>query len=77
MTTPAPASHAPDDYVCPFCGLVAGDVSDPGNRCELGDTVYQDEDLLVLIAVIVAVSVTRRKLDDFSEGKLPGQRPRR
>ena len=32
--------------------------------------------LLVLIAVIVAVSVTRRKLDDFSEGKLPGQRPR-
>ena len=38
MTTPAPVSHAPDDYVCPFCGLVAGDVSDPGNRCELGDT---------------------------------------
>ena len=51
MTAPAPVSHAPDDYVCPFCGLVASDVSDPGNRCELGDTVYQDEDLLVLIAV--------------------------
>ena len=51
MTAPAPVSHAPDGYVCPFCGLVAGDVSDPGNRCELGDTVYQDEDLIVLIAV--------------------------
>ena len=51
MTAPAPVSHAPDGYVCPFCGLAAGDVSDPGNRCELGDTVYQDEDLLVLIAV--------------------------
>ena len=44
MTAPAPVSHAPDGYVCPFCGLVAGDVSDPGNRCELGDTVYQDEE---------------------------------
>ena len=29
MTAPAPVSHAPDGYVCPFCGLVAGDVSDP------------------------------------------------
>ena len=44
MTAPAPVSHAPDGYVCPFCGLVAGDVSDPGNRCELEDVVYQDED---------------------------------
>lgn len=44
-------SHAPEDYVCPFCGLVAGDVSDPGNRCELTDVVYQDEDLIVFIAV--------------------------
>ncbi|MDO5634963.1 MAG: HIT domain-containing protein, partial [Micrococcus sp.] len=47
---PFALSHAPDDYECPFCGLVAGDCSDPDNRCELGDTVYQDEDLIVLIA---------------------------
>ncbi|MDY6055200.1 HIT family protein [Micrococcus sp.] len=47
---PAPVSHAPEGYVCPFCGLVAGDVSDPGNRCELTDTVHQDEDVIVLIA---------------------------
>lgn len=32
--------------------------------------------LLVLVAVLVAVSVVWRKLDDFSQGKLPGQRPR-
>jgi histidine triad (HIT) family protein len=44
-------SHAPEGYVCPFCGLVAGDVSDPGNRCELEDLVYHDEDLVVFIAV--------------------------
>ncbi|MDO4919306.1 hypothetical protein [Kocuria sp.] len=31
---------------------------------------------LVLIAVLVAVSVVRRKMDDFAEGRLPGQRPR-
>ncbi|RKQ34070.1 hypothetical protein [Kocuria tytonis] len=31
---------------------------------------------LVLITVIVAVSVVRRKLSDFAEGRLPGQRPR-
>lgn len=43
-------SHEPDDYVCPFCRLAAGDVSDPQNRCELSDLVYQDEDLLVFIA---------------------------
>ncbi|MCT2007681.1 HIT family protein [Micrococcus lylae] len=43
-------SQAPEGYVCPFCGLVAGDCSDPGNRCELEDVVYQDEDLVVLIA---------------------------
>ncbi len=46
----ARVSHAPEGYACPFCGLVAGDCSDPGNRCEVGDTVYQDEDLIVLIA---------------------------
>ncbi|WP_022873337.1 HIT family protein [Nesterenkonia alba] len=43
-------SHQPAGYRCPFCGLAAGDVSDPGNRCELSDLVYQDEDLLVFIA---------------------------
>lgn len=43
-------SHAPEDYTCPFCAFAAGDVSDPKNRCELSDLVYQDEDLLVLIA---------------------------
>lgn len=43
-------SHAPEGYVCPFCGLVAGDTSDPRNRCEPEDTVYQDEDVIVLIA---------------------------
>lgn len=43
-------SHAPAGYVCPFCQLAAGNTSDPGNRCELSDLVYQDEDLLVFIA---------------------------
>lgn len=43
-------SHAPEGYICPFCQFAAGDVSDPGNRCELSDLVYQDEDLLVFIA---------------------------
>lgn len=52
MTLPAPLwqSHAPPGYVCPFCGLAAGDVSDPGNRCELSDVVHQDEELLVFMA---------------------------
>ena len=31
---------------------------------------------LLLIALLVCVSVVRRKLDDFSQGRLPGQRPR-
>lgn len=31
---------------------------------------------LVLIAVLVVVSVVRRKLSDFARGELPGQRPR-
>lgn len=44
-------SHAPAGYVCPFCGLVNGDVSDSGNRCELEDLVYQDQDVIVFIAV--------------------------
>lgn len=44
------SSHAPENYLCPFCGLAAGDVSDPGNRCELTDVVHQDEDLLVFMA---------------------------
>ncbi|GAB3850611.1 HIT family protein [Nesterenkonia populi] len=43
-------SHAPPDYACPFCGLVAGDVSHPANRCELGDLVHQDEHVVVFIA---------------------------
>ncbi|WP_300345262.1 HIT family protein [Nesterenkonia sp.] len=43
-------SHAPEGYVCPFCELAAGRADDPGNRCELSDVVYQDEDLLVFIA---------------------------
>ncbi len=43
-------SHAPEGYRCPFCGLADGDVSDPGNRCELTDLVHQDEDLLVFMA---------------------------
>ncbi|WP_150461865.1 HIT family protein [Nesterenkonia ebinurensis] len=43
-------SHASEDYECPFCQFAAGDTSDPGNRCELSDLVYQDEDLLVFIA---------------------------
>lgn len=36
--------------MCPFCGLVEGDVSDPGNRCELTDLVHQDEDVIVFMA---------------------------
>ncbi|MEO9247520.1 HIT family protein [Citricoccus nitrophenolicus] len=49
--TPPPASHAPEGYVCPFCGLAADDVSAPDNRCELEDLVYRDEDVMVFIAV--------------------------
>lgn len=45
------ASHAPENYNCPFCGLVRGDVSDAGNRCELTDVIYQDDDLVVFVAV--------------------------
>ncbi|AXR72957.1 HIT family protein [Auritidibacter sp. NML130574] len=44
-------SHAPEGYVCPFCGLVSGDVADPNNRCEASDVVYQDDDLIVFVAV--------------------------
>lgn len=47
---PSFPSHAPEGYVCPFCGLVEGDVSDPGNRCELTDLVHQDEDVIVFMA---------------------------
>lgn len=43
-------SHDPDEKPCPFCGLVAGDTSDPFNRCELSDIVHQDDDLLVFMA---------------------------
>ena len=32
--------------------------------------------LLLLIAVLVSISVVRRKINAFSEGELPGQRPR-
>lgn len=50
---PTPASiisHAPAGYVCPFCGLVNGDVADPNNRCALSDLIYQDDDLIVFSA---------------------------
>ncbi|GAB3191050.1 HIT family protein [Nesterenkonia suensis] len=43
-------SHAPPDYRCPFCDLARGDVSDPHNRCELTDLVFQDQDLMVFMA---------------------------
>src|SRR5699024_302465 len=50
-TPPHIDSHAPTGYVCPFCGLVNGDVSDPKNRCALSDVIYQDTDLIVFVAV--------------------------
>jgi len=50
-TPPHIDSHAPTGYVCPFCGLVNGDVSDPNNRCALSDVIYQDTDLIVFVAV--------------------------
>lgn len=46
--------HAPPGYLCPFCGLIAGDVSAPGNRCELTDVVHQDPDLIVLMGINAA-----------------------
>lgn len=49
--SPRIVSHAPDGYVCPFCGLVNGNVSDPNNRCEITDLIYQDDDLVVFVAV--------------------------
>lgn len=44
------SSYTSEGYLCPFCGLAAGEVSDPGNRCELSDLVHQDQDLLVFMA---------------------------
>ncbi len=49
-TPPSIQSHAPAGYVCPFCGLVNGDVADPNNRCELSDVIYQDDELIVFTA---------------------------
>lgn len=49
-TPPQIQSHAPEGYVCPFCGLVNGDVADPNNRCALSDLIYQDDDLIVFSA---------------------------
>ncbi len=49
-TPPQIQSHAPAGYVCPFCGLVNGDVGDPNNRCALSDLIYQDDDLIVFTA---------------------------
>src|SRR5699024_12365594 len=49
-TPPQIRSHAPAGYVCPFCGLVNGDVADPNNRCELSDLIYQDDDVIVFSA---------------------------
>lgn len=43
-------SHAPEGETCPFCSLADGDVSAPGNRCELSDVVHQDDDVVVFIA---------------------------
>lgn len=49
-TPPQIQSHAPAGYVCPFCGLVNGDVADPNNRCALSDVIYQDDELIVFTA---------------------------
>src|SRR5690625_7239552 len=49
-TLPQIRSHAPAGYVCPFCGLVNGDVADPNNRCAISDVIYQDDDLIVFSA---------------------------
>ncbi len=43
-------SHDSGKQHCPFCGLAAGDTSDPFNRCALSDIVYRDADLLVFMA---------------------------
>jgi len=34
-------SHRPDDYVCPFCGIVSGE-----NAIQHAEIVYQDADIL-------------------------------
>lgn len=49
-TPPQIQSHAPEGYVCPFCGLVNGDVTDPNNRCAISDVIFQDDDLIVFSA---------------------------
>jgi histidine triad (HIT) family protein len=43
-------SHAPEGYVCPFCGLRDGDTSHPYNLCEPEDLILMDDDVLVFIA---------------------------
>ncbi len=41
-------ARAPE-LLLPLLRTGGGDVSDPSNRCELGDLVHQDEDVIVFI----------------------------
>ncbi|MFC0581562.1 HIT family protein [Micrococcoides hystricis] len=50
LDTTRTGSWEPQDYVCPFCELAAGDPSDRDNLCELTDMVYQDELVMAFIA---------------------------
>jgi histidine triad (HIT) family protein len=43
-------SHAPQDYLCPFCELLAGGDLSPGNRCVPSDLIYRTEAVAVIMA---------------------------
>ncbi|GAB3656554.1 HIT domain-containing protein [Zhihengliuella somnathii] len=43
-------SHAPADYQCPFCELLAGSIESPSNLCALTDLVWRGEHAAVIMA---------------------------
>ncbi|EMQ99000.1 HIT family protein [Paeniglutamicibacter gangotriensis] len=43
-------SHAPADYACPFCELLAGGELSAGNLCAATDLIYRTESVAVIMA---------------------------
>ena len=43
-------SHAPEDYRCPFCELLAGVEFSPDNLCAPTDLIYRTEHVAVIMA---------------------------
>ena len=44
------ASHAPENYACPFCELRDGEIRSPENLCALSDLVHRDETVMAFMA---------------------------